>query len=69
MRWSASSRRVRAAVGPAVVDELADAILRYAMMALLLPGNRPLESAEDLRTFAAAHFLPSLPAALRTVAV
>jgi AcrR family transcriptional regulator len=56
-------------VGPAVVDELADAILRYAMMALLLPGNRPLESAEDLRTFAAAHFLPSLPAALRTVPV
>jgi AcrR family transcriptional regulator len=58
-----------ARVGPAVVDELADAILRYAMMALLLPGNRPLDSAEDLRTFAAAHFLPSLPAALRTVAV
>ena len=56
-------------VGPAVVDELADAILRYAMMALLLPGNRPLASAEDLRTFAAAHFLPSLPAALRTVPV
>lgn len=58
-----------ARVGPAVVDELADAILRYAMMALLLPGNRPLDSAEDLRAFAVAHFLPSLPAALRTVAV
>ncbi|AQA01981.1 TetR family transcriptional regulator [Mycobacterium sp. MS1601] len=56
-------------VGPAVVNELADAILRYAMMALLLPGAQPLESAEDLRSFAAAHFLPSLPAALRTVSV
>jgi AcrR family transcriptional regulator len=56
-------------VGPAVVTELADAILRYAMMALLLPGSRPLDSAEDLRAFATAHFLPSLPEVLRAVPV
>ena len=56
-------------VGPTVVTELADAILRYAMMALLLPGSRPLDSADDLRAFATTHFLPSLPKALRTVSV
>ncbi|CAN5129770.1 TetR/AcrR family transcriptional regulator [soil metagenome] len=56
-------------VGPAAVTELADAILRYAMMALLLPGSRPLETADDLRVFATTHFLPSLPVALRGVAV
>ena len=48
--------------------ELADAILRYAMMALLLPGLQPLDTADDIRAFATAHFLPSLPAALRAVA-
>lgn len=56
-------------VGPAVVTELADAILRYAMMALLLPGSRLLDSADDLRAFATAHFLPSLPEVLRAVPV
>ncbi|CAN5576992.1 TetR/AcrR family transcriptional regulator [soil metagenome] len=56
-------------VGPAVVNELADAILRYATMALLFPGSRPLETTDDLRGFATTHFLPSLPAGLRTVAV
>nr|WP_199256621.1 TetR/AcrR family transcriptional regulator [Mycolicibacterium mengxianglii] len=56
-------------VGPAVVTELADAILRYALMALLLPGSHPLETADDLRVFAAKHFLPSLPEALRAVPV
>jgi len=56
-------------VGAAVVTELADAILRYALMALLLPGSRPLETDDDLRAFATTHFLPSLPKALRTVAV
>lgn len=56
-------------VGPAVVDELADTILRYAMMALLLPGVQPLDTAEDIRAFATAHFLPSLPPALKAVPV
>lgn len=56
-------------VGPAVLTELAETILRYALMALLLPGSRPLETADDLRAFATAHFLPSLPEALRTVHV
>ncbi|WP_099024286.1 TetR/AcrR family transcriptional regulator [Mycolicibacterium palauense] len=56
-------------VGAPAVAELADTILRYALMALLLPGLQPLESAEDIRAFAVRHFLPSLPAALRAVAV
>lgn len=56
-------------VGPAVVMQLADTILRYALMALLLPGSRPLETAADLRAFAIAHFLPSIPETLRTVPV
>jgi AcrR family transcriptional regulator len=51
-------------IGPAAVHQLADATLRYAMMALLLPGPAPLETAADIRAFAIAHFLPSLPAAL-----
>lgn len=54
-------------IGPAVVDELADCILRYAAMALLLPGAQPLQTADDIRVFARLHFLPSLPAALRAV--
>jgi hypothetical protein len=37
-------------------------------MALLLPSAQPLETADDIRTFAARHFLPSLPVALRAVA-
>lgn len=56
-------------IGPEAVLEFADVILRYVMMALLLPGARPLQSEDDIRAFAVAHFLPSLPAALRTVRV
>jgi AcrR family transcriptional regulator len=54
-------------IGDDVVDELADTILRYALMATLLPSPRPLETADDIREFATAHFLPSLPAALGKV--
>jgi AcrR family transcriptional regulator len=54
-------------VGERAVDELAETILRYALMALLLPGPRPLHTADDIRAFATAHFLPSLPSALRMV--
>jgi AcrR family transcriptional regulator len=54
-------------IGEHAVNELADTILRYAAMVLLLPGTQPLESADDIRAFATRHFLPSLPAALRSV--
>ncbi|MCH9729434.1 MAG: TetR/AcrR family transcriptional regulator [Actinomycetia bacterium] len=54
-------------IGPETVDELADCILRYATMALLLPSAEPLQTADDIRAFAHQHFLPSLPAALRVV--
>ena len=56
-------------IGEQAVDELADTILRYALMALLLlllPSSHPLHTADDIRAFATAHFLPSLPAALRS---
>jgi AcrR family transcriptional regulator len=56
-----------ARIGAEAVDELADTILRYAMMVLLLPSPHPLATADDIRAFARAHFLPSLPAALRMV--
>jgi AcrR family transcriptional regulator len=56
-------------VGERAVTELAENILRYALVALLLPNTRSMENADDIRTFANAHFLPSLPAALRTVSV
>ena len=56
-------------IGPNAVLELADNTLRYVMMALLLPGPRPLDSEDDIRDFAVAHFLPSLPSALRAVRV
>ena len=56
-------------IGAAAVDELADCILRYAAMVLLLPSAQPLETADDVRAFARQHFLPSLPAALRSVGV
>ncbi|WP_125078974.1 TetR/AcrR family transcriptional regulator [Mycobacterium sp. P7213] len=56
-------------LGPAVVTELADTVLRYAALALLLPSREPLDSVEDIRTFATEHFLPSLPAALRAVPI
>ncbi|WP_082691865.1 TetR/AcrR family transcriptional regulator [Mycobacterium sp. IS-1556] len=53
-------------IGEQAIEELADVILRYAAMVLLLPSTQPLESADDIRTFARQHFLPSLPPALRT---
>jgi AcrR family transcriptional regulator len=56
-------------IGADAVDELADTVLRYAAMVLLLPAREPLLDADDLRAFATTHFLPSLPAALRAVPV
>jgi AcrR family transcriptional regulator len=56
-------------IGEQTVTDLADTILRYAGMALLLPSIEPLETADDIRAFAARHFLPSLPPALRVVPV
>jgi AcrR family transcriptional regulator len=55
-------------VGEQTVDELGETILRYALMALLLPG-RPLVTAGDVRAFATVHFLPSLPESLWAVRV
>lgn len=54
-------------IGEQAVNELADTILRYAAMVLLLPSAQPLETADDIRAFANQHFLPSLPAGLRAV--
>jgi AcrR family transcriptional regulator len=54
-------------IGDRAVTELADTILRYAAMVLLLPSAQPLATADDIRAFARQHFLPSLPAALRAV--
>ncbi|OCB53428.1 TetR family transcriptional regulator [Mycobacterium vulneris] len=54
-------------IGEQSVNDLADTILRYAGMVLLLPSVEPLDTPEDLRAFATRHFLPSLPASLRTV--
>jgi AcrR family transcriptional regulator len=54
-------------IGEQAVNELADTILRYAAMVLLLPSGQPLETADDIRAFATQHFLPSLPVALRAV--
>ena len=56
-------------VGPQTVSALADTILRYSLMVLLLPGLEPVDTPDDIRAFATAHFLPSLPAALRAVSV
>jgi AcrR family transcriptional regulator len=56
-------------IGAAAVDELAEVILRYAAVVLLLPSAEPLTTADDLRAFAGQHFVPSLPAALRAVPV
>jgi AcrR family transcriptional regulator len=58
-----------AQIGADAVDELAEVILRYAAMLLLLPARQTLVDAEDVRAFATAHFLPSLPAVLRAVPV
>jgi AcrR family transcriptional regulator len=52
-------------IGEQAITDLADTILRYAAMALLLPSAQPLETADDIRAFATQHFLPSLPPALR----
>jgi AcrR family transcriptional regulator len=54
-------------IGEQAVTELADTILRYAAMALLMPSAQPLETADDIRAFATQHFLPSLPIALRAM--
>jgi hypothetical protein len=79
--WDAAVERMAAAlrvifpagfaerIGAQAVDELADTILRYAAMVLLLPSRRPLTSVDDVRTFATEHFLPSLPAVFRAVPV
>jgi AcrR family transcriptional regulator len=56
-------------IGEQTVNELADTILRYVGMALLLPSLQPLDTADDIRAFATRHFLPSLPAALRSAPV
>ena len=56
-------------IGDQAVDELAETILRYAAIVLLLPGRKPLTTADDIRAFANEHFLPSLPTALRAVPV
>jgi AcrR family transcriptional regulator len=54
-------------IGPQAVNDLADTILRYAAMVLLLPSVHPLQTAEEIRAFATRHFLPSLPASVRMV--
>jgi len=54
-------------IGERAVTEMADTILRYAAMVLLLPSAQPLETADDIRAFATQHFLPSVPVALRAV--
>jgi AcrR family transcriptional regulator len=51
-------------IGERAVNDLADTILRYAAMVLLLPSTQPLDTADDIRAFATRHFLPSLPAVL-----
>jgi len=77
--WSAALERMAAAlriifpagfaerIGDDAVNELAETVMRYAAMALLLPSPQPLVTADDVRAFATTHFLPSLPAALRMV--
>jgi hypothetical protein len=52
---------------PGLVIELADTILRYAAMVLLLPSAQPLETADDISACAGQHFPPSLPVELRAV--
>ncbi|MGB8793008.1 MAG: helix-turn-helix domain-containing protein [Mycobacterium sp.] len=79
--WDAAVERMAAAlriifpdgfaqrIGDQAIDDLAETILRYAAMVLLLPSRRPLTDTDDIRAFATEHFLPSLPAALRAVPV
>jgi|SRR5689334_9759259 len=54
-------------IGEQAVTDLADTILRYAAMVLLLPSTQPLDTADDIRAFARQHFLPSLPVALKAI--
>jgi AcrR family transcriptional regulator len=56
-------------IGPAAVNDLADTILRYAAVVLLLPSVESLNTPDELRAFATRHFVPSLPAALRALSV
>ncbi|MCK0175757.1 TetR/AcrR family transcriptional regulator [Mycolicibacterium sp. F2034L] len=77
--WSAAVERMAEAlriifpagfaerIGVRVVNELADTILRYAAMVLLLPSVSPLDTTDEIREFARRHFLPSLPTELRPV--
>jgi AcrR family transcriptional regulator len=79
--WDAAVERMAAAlriifpdgfaerIGDQAVEGLAETILHYAAMVLLLPSRKPLVDADDIRAFATDHFLPSLPAALRAVPV
>ncbi len=79
--WDAAVERMSAAlriifpdgfaerIGDQTIDELAETILRYAAMLLLLPSRKLLTGADDIRAFATEHFLPSLPAVLRAVPV
>jgi AcrR family transcriptional regulator len=79
--WDAAVERMAAAlriifpdgfaerIGDQAVEELAETILHYAAMVLLLPSRKPLVDTDDIRAFATDHFLPSLPAALRAVPV
>lgn len=54
-------------IGPAAVNDLAATILRYAAVVLLLPSAESLDTPDELRAFAARHFVPSLSPALRAV--
>jgi len=77
--WDAAVERMAAAlrvifpdgfaerIGDKAIDELAETILRYAAMLLLLPSRKRLTGADEIREFAIEHFLPSLP--LRAVPV
>lgn len=56
-------------VGDKTVTELAENVLRYAMVVLLLPNTTGLDGSDDIRDFATTHFLPSLPVVLRAVPV
>ena len=56
-------------IGAAAVHDLAETTWRYAMMLLLLPSGRPIETEDEIRAFATKHFLPSIPEALRVVSV
>jgi hypothetical protein len=79
--WDAAVERMAAAlriifpagfaerIGDRAIDELAETILRYAAMLLLLPSRQPLSSADETRAFATEHFVPSLPAVLHAVPV